>query len=135
VLHLALIVARTILGLSPPSSPPPSAVFDPLGLCSLATFVREKLRTVDLLASITDQLYDQFASLPAEDRKLSMKGLKTLVTELNLDSCVSMTREVKLAYRLVESLLPRLIGGISKVSTSIHFSSPSSSSSSPHPRV
>jgi tRNA A-37 threonylcarbamoyl transferase component Bud32 len=80
----------------------------------LGIFVRDKLRTIDLLSSITDQLYDHFAITSGADRLLSMAGLKTLITEIQIDSCVTMTKEVKLAYRLVESLIPRIIGGLSK---------------------
>jgi hypothetical protein len=69
-----------------------------------------------LLSSITDQLYDHFAmSLDAVERKRSMVALKNLIMEIQLDPCVSMTREVKLAYGLVELLIPRITGGLNKV--------------------
>lgn len=83
--------------------------------CSLGRFIREKLRTTDLVSNIADQLYDHFTMTTGADRKLSMAGLKTLITEIQLDPYVAMTREVKLAFRLIESLIPRIIGSIAKV--------------------
>jgi tRNA A-37 threonylcarbamoyl transferase component Bud32 len=81
----------------------------------MGIFVRSKLRTINLLSSITDQLYDHFAmSLDAVERKRSMVALKNLIMEIQLDPCVSMTREVKLAYGLVELLIPRITGGLNK---------------------
>lgn len=80
----------------------------------LGRFIREKLRTTDLVSNIADQLYDHFTMTTGADRKLSMAGLKTLITEIQLDPYVAMTREVKLAFRLIESLIPRIIGSIAK---------------------
>lgn len=82
---------------------------------SLALFVRDKLRSVMLMDDIVGQLYEDFAIMSPEERKLPLSAIKTVVTTANMDNCT--TRELEIACRLVEALVPRILGGITEVAS------------------
>jgi serine/threonine protein kinase len=83
----------------------------------LAHFISLKLKTIDLLTSVTDQLYDHFAMMmPTENsRPLALNGLKAIIGELQIsDYSTGASREFQLISRLLDSLIPRIIGGLCK---------------------
>ncbi len=88
----------------------------------------KKLRTVELVGHLADQLYDNFVT--HEHSHLAIEALKTLATDLpqsrfNSDfqhhhyhglpgRATQTSRDVQMAYQLLHSIVPRIIGGISK---------------------
>jgi len=84
----------------------------------LCIFIRHKLLEPILVGAIADQLYDYFVS--PEQSDLAFNALKTIITEMPAIDIVwdKDSRPIQLALKLVESLAPRLAGGITKANVS-----------------
>ena len=88
----------------------------------MSLFIRLKLTEPILISVIADQLYDYFVQ--PEHAELAVEALKTLITELPEVDIILLdkhSRPCQLALRLVESLAPKVAGGMTKVCVKFRY--------------